>query len=84
MSPTAIALKEISTEPACAATLSTNALTAASSSASTTAEAVLPPFAWMSAAVASSVAGVRPARKTLAPSRANARATAPPITPPPP
>jgi hypothetical protein len=35
-------------------------------------------------ATLSSFAGVRPARKTRAPSRANARATAPPIDPPPP
>jgi hypothetical protein len=36
----------------------------------------------ISSATTSSLAGVRPARKTRAPSRANARATAPPIDPP--
>jgi hypothetical protein len=44
----------------------------------------LPPRATISSATRSSVSRVRPARKTLAPSRANARATAAPIAPPPP
>jgi hypothetical protein len=38
----------------------------------------------ISSATRSSFARVRPARKTFAPSRAKARATAPPIDPPPP
>jgi hypothetical protein len=41
-----------------------------------------PPADLMSSATASSFSRVRPARKTLAPSRANSLATAPPIDPP--
>ena len=43
-----------------------------------------PPVARIASATSSSVAWVRPARNTLAPSRPKARATAPPIEPPPP
>ena len=41
-----------------------------------------PPAARISSATSSSLFRVRPARKTFAPSRAKARATAPPIDPP--
>jgi hypothetical protein len=44
----------------------------------------VPPAAAMSAATVSSLACVRPAMKTRAPSRANTRATALPTAPPPP
>jgi hypothetical protein len=60
------------------------ASTAPSSSASMAAVAAVPPAARLSPATASSVASVRPARWTLARSRANARAAAPPIAPAPP
>ena len=55
------------------------ALTASASSASRTAHS-----APVSPATARNGASVRPARKTRAPSRAKARATAPPIEPAPP
>ena len=55
-----------------------------SSNASISAVSAAPPAARMSSATFASVAGVRPTRWTVAPSRAKARATAPPIDPPPP
>ena len=79
-----IALNEMSMPPALAATASACPSTARSSSASTSAVSAAPPAARISSATASSVNRVRPARCTVAPSRASALATAPPIEPPPP
>ena len=76
-----IALKEMSMPPATAATASACSSTARASSASTTAVSAAPPAARMSPATSSSDDRVRPARKTLAPSPAKARATAPPMEP---
>ncbi len=75
---------EMSTLPVCAAMESTQPLTAVSSRASTIAVSARPPARRMSPATASSLLGVRPARTTLAPSAAKARAIAPPMAPPPP
>jgi hypothetical protein len=75
-SPCEIRLKETSTLPALAATASAYPSTAASSRAFTSAVSTNPPTACISAATASSLARVRPARKTLSPSRAKARAFA--------
>src|SRR6266545_1759773 len=82
MSPRVIRLKETSMLPAWEATALACSSTARSSSASTSATSAAPPAAAMSAATVSSGCRVRPARKTLAPSRANVRATPPPIPPP--
>lgn len=83
-SPWLIALKDTSMPPAFSATASACPSTASSSSASTRAVSASPPAAAISSATCSSVARVRPARNTFAPSRAKARATAPPTDPPPP
>jgi hypothetical protein len=80
-SPWPMALKDTSMPPVSAATASAWASTARSSSASTRAVWTAPPEPAISAATASRVARVRPARKTLAPSRAKARATAAPTDP---
>ena len=77
------ALKETSMPPALRATLPACSSTARSSRASTSAASAAPPEAETSEATASTPARLRPARKTLAPSRTNARATAPPTAPPP-
>ena len=81
-SPRVIRLKETSIEPADAATASAWATTASSSTASRTATSAVPPAAAMSPATASSGPRVRPTRWTVAPSRANVRATPPPSEPP--
>jgi len=81
-SPNEIRLKEMSMRPASRATVSTYVLTACSSSASTLAVSATPPAERISPATSSSLARVRPARKTLAPSRAKVRATVAPIAPP--
>jgi hypothetical protein len=78
------ALKQTSMPPALAATSSAWASTARSSSASTSAVSTAAPAPASSAATSSRVARVRPARKTLAPSRAKAAATARPTDPAPP
>jgi hypothetical protein len=67
--------------PAFVATAAACWFTACSSSASTLAASAAPPGAAISSATAWTGARARPARKTLAPSRAKARATAPPIAP---
>jgi hypothetical protein len=77
-----IALKEMSIPPASAATASACRSTASSSRASTCAVCAVAPAERISSATCSSVARVRPARNTFAPSRAKARETAPPIEPP--
>jgi hypothetical protein len=79
-----IRLKEMSIPPASAATASACLSTACSSRASISAIWAAPPVARIASATFSSVARVRPARNTLDPSRAKARATAPLIDPPPP
>jgi hypothetical protein len=79
-----IRLKQMSIPPAPAATASACWSTARSSKASTTAVSATPPTARTCSATRSSGASVRPARWTLAPSRANAPATGVPMAPPPP
>jgi Bacterial low temperature requirement A protein (LtrA) len=79
-----MALKDTSMPPTLEATASAWASTARSSRASTCAVSTAPPAAESSSATSSRVARVRPARTTLAPSRAKAAATARPIDPAPP
>ncbi len=83
-SPWPMALKDTSMPPVSAATASACSSTARWSSASTWAVSTVPPEPAISAASSSRVARVRPARTTLAPSRAKARATARPTDPAPP
>ena len=83
-SPCWITLSDTSMPPDEEATAAAWASTAPSFSASTTAVSADPPLARMSSATASSGGAVRPVRCTVAPSRAKARPTAPPIDPPPP
>src|SRR5262245_32972810 len=77
-----MALKETSMRPALSTTDSRCSSTARSSRASTSAAPAAPPAATMSLATPSTGAAERPVRKTVAPSAAKARATAPPIAPP--
>lgn len=75
------ALNETSTRPAVASTSSAWRSTASRSSTSTSAACAEPATDRMSSAIARTLASVRPARYTCAPSAANARATALPIDP---
>lgn len=81
---TPIAPKAMSILPASSMTSFAWRVMASRSSASTTAALARPPACVMSPATASSLLAVLPVKKTVAPSRANARAAAPPIAPPPP
>ena len=81
-SPALITQSDTSRLPKRSTSVSAWASTAPSSRASTTAVSASPPASRIDAATASSLSSVRPTRWTRAPSRAKARATAPPIGPP--